>query len=154
MTLVSTNLRRRHRTQASAWQLFGMLLLLSVAPACRVGETRPPQLLDGAVHDVSLPASAEEFQAEGPETVRVRFLVNEQGVVEAAKVRPSKNPLFEKAALELVRSWRFEPGLVDGKPVSTPMEVPIRFGVEKETDREKSNSDSPAPESVNDESAD
>lgn len=59
--------------------------------------------------------------------VMVDFLVDIEGRVRRPHVTRSLNPAFDDPAVEAVRRWRFEPGLMDGVPVTTRMQVPIHF---------------------------
>lgn len=60
-------------------------------------------------------------------TVEVTFLVDESGRVAQPRVERSTDPTFDRAALDAVRRWRFEPGTRGGKKVSFKMRVPIAF---------------------------
>lgn len=60
-------------------------------------------------------------------TVEVTFLVDESGRVAQPRVERSTDPTFDRAALDAVRHWRFEPGTRGGKKVSFKMRVPIAF---------------------------
>ena len=55
------------------------------------------------------------------------FIVNERGRVERPIVQKSSNPAFERAALDAIKKWRFEPGKRKGEAVSFRMRVPITF---------------------------
>jgi protein TonB len=41
--------------------------------------------------------------------------------------RGSGFPLLDQAAIEVVRLWRFEPARAGGIPVSSQVDVPVRF---------------------------
>ena len=43
--------------------------------------------------------------------------------------RSSGFPLLDAAALQAVRRWRFEPAQAGGLPVSSRVEVPVRFSL-------------------------
>ena len=73
------------------------------------------------------PVITPELRAKAPGTVKVVFVVDEEGRVQYPLVSSSSDPVFEQAALEAVRQWRFEPGRRDGKPVATRMRVPLTF---------------------------
>jgi len=62
-----------------------------------------------------------------PGSVFVRFIVDEQGNVQNARVEKSTNPIFEAPALKAVKKWRFEPGKSSGKPVRCGKRVEIIF---------------------------
>jgi protein TonB len=60
-------------------------------------------------------------------TVTILFVVDARGRVVDPKVEKSTDPAFERAALEAVKHWRFEPGTRKGDKVSFKMRVPITF---------------------------
>lgn len=63
-------------------------------------------------------------------TVRVRADVGVDGVpVAVAVVEGSGTRELDRAALEAVRRWRFQPGMVDGRPVPGSVVVPIEFSM-------------------------
>lgn len=64
--------------------------------------------------------------------VVVGFIVDIEGRVVHAGVVRSSNPLFDEAAIEAVRKWRFQPGIKNGRPVNTRMQVPIMFSIQGE----------------------
>ncbi len=56
--------------------------------------------------------------------VEVRF----DGRVGQASIRRSAgHEILDRAALEAVRTWRFEPGRREGRAVTMSVEVPVRF---------------------------
>jgi protein TonB len=59
--------------------------------------------------------------------VTVVFQVDTSGRVVDPRVAKSTDPAFDRAALEAVRQWRFEPGTRDGEPVQFKMKIPITF---------------------------
>jgi TonB family protein len=59
--------------------------------------------------------------------VVMRFVVDKHGDVTNPVVVRSNNPGFEKAAIESVLEWKFKPGIKDGVPVNTYMQIPITF---------------------------
>ena len=71
------------------------------------------------------PAELRRRRVEG--TVSVVFLVDTEGRVTNPSVEKSTDPAFERAALEAVRRWRFEPGTRQGRKVQFKMRVPITF---------------------------
>jgi len=59
--------------------------------------------------------------------VLVGFIVDPHGDVVRTEVFRSSHPDFEAPAVEAVLKWKFKPGMKDGHPVFTHMEVPIFF---------------------------
>ena len=60
--------------------------------------------------------------------VEVRFLVNEKGKPEDIVVSGAEPAgVFEQAAVNVIRKWRFEPHVVDGKPRAMQTGVRLRF---------------------------
>lgn len=71
------------------------------------------------------PAEARRVGAAGE--VLVEFTVGTTGKVVAARVVESSNHLFDAAAVQAVRKWRFEPGRKQGRAVRFSMVVPLVF---------------------------
>lgn len=57
------------------------------------------------------------------------FIVDENGRVEDPRVENSTHPDFEKAALDALRRWRFQPGSKDGTSVKSFMRLPMSFRI-------------------------
>ena len=57
----------------------------------------------------------------------VEFLIGPDGSVVEAAVLRATDVRFGDAAVDCIKRWRFEPGRVDGKPVTCRMQVPIQF---------------------------
>lgn len=60
-------------------------------------------------------------------TVRIEFIVAPDGTVNHAAVIQSDNSGLDAAALAAVSGWKFKPGYVQDRAVSTRMQVPIVF---------------------------
>jgi protein TonB len=75
--------------------------------------------------DPSYPMELRKRKLEA--TVSVVFLVGTDGKVRNVQVEKSTNPLFDRAALDAVRQWRFEPGTRKGEKVEFKMRQPITF---------------------------
>ena len=87
-----------------------VICLLTILSGC-VGDQRPLQLVSGAGPIYPVEAKAQGVQGE----VVVRYNVTAQGMVVDAEVVSSNPPgVFDNAALEAVKSWRFNPPVVDG----------------------------------------
>lgn len=75
------------------------------------------------------PPAARQRLYQG--TVLLAVLVNAQGRVENLEVATSSgHPLLDRAALNGVQDWRFEPGRRNGQAVAMWVQVPIRFSLE------------------------
>jgi protein TonB len=59
--------------------------------------------------------------------VTVRAVIAPDGSVESVEVFSSTNPLFNDAAVEAVRRWRYRPALMNGKPVRVYFSVVVDF---------------------------
>jgi len=59
--------------------------------------------------------------------VYVIFVVNANGRVEDPVVKRATHPAFEKAALDAIRQWKFEPATRGGEAVAAKMSIPITF---------------------------
>ena len=60
-------------------------------------------------------------------SVDLEVLVDERGLVESARVRRSSDPVFEGAAVEAARLYRFAPALRDGHVVRCRTDVTVEF---------------------------
>jgi len=65
--------------------------------------------------------------------VQVEFLVAEDGSVRAPKIVHAQPPgFFERTVLSVIRHWKFESKVVDGKPVQWRTLQTVRFTLEDE----------------------
>ena len=63
-----------------------------------------------------------------PGTVRLRLLINEQGMVDGAEVvKAEPQGEFEEAALDAVRRMRYEPAVKNGRPVKSQKLIEVTF---------------------------
>ena len=106
-------------------------LLLATVTAVLAGcvsPSRPPQFIGGA--DLVYPTHARANGVEG--RVLVRYVVTATGTVANAVVVESEpRGVFDAAALDAVRSWRFRPMVDRGEAVSAPprlSELVFRLG--------------------------
>jgi protein TonB len=75
-----------------------------------------------------MPSYPPELRRSGQKgTVSVLFTVDARGRVLNAKAERASHPAFERAALEAVKQWRFEPGTRNGEKVSFKLRIPITF---------------------------
>jgi TonB family protein len=76
------------------------------------------------------PAYPDVLREGGLEgTVRLRVVIGPDGTVRSLRVL-SGNPRLAEAALSAVKQWRYQPTLVDNKPVSVATTVSIQFKLE------------------------
>lgn len=73
------------------------------------------------------PKMTEAMRRKTPATVVVIFIVDERGRVQKPMVQSSSDAAFDRAAINAVKQWRFEPGKSKGKPVESRMRIPITF---------------------------
>ncbi len=82
----------------------------------------PPRLMSSPAP--TYPSVAEATGVGGP--VLIDAVVDETGKVTDMKVL-SGNPVLRKAAMDGLRSWRYEPARLNGKPTATHIQVRINF---------------------------
>ncbi len=72
------------------------------------------------------PYRARQREIEGH--VRIRFLVSAEGQASQVQILEAEPPgLFEESVLQIIPSWRFSPGRIDGQPVASWMATTVRF---------------------------
>lgn len=59
--------------------------------------------------------------------VTLRAVIAEDGSVASVEVFASTNSLFDDAAVEAVRKWRYRPALMNGRPVRVYFSVVVNF---------------------------
>lgn len=62
-----------------------------------------------------------------PGTVLVQAVISVTGQVESVEVISSTNPIFNGAAQDAVRKWRYRPAMQSGRPVAVYFTVEVRF---------------------------
>jgi len=63
--------------------------------------------------------------------VQLRFTITTAGSVAEIAVVKSSNPVFERAAVEAVRKWKYEPQMQSGTAIATSgVDVVLRFNME------------------------
>jgi len=83
--------------------------------------TAPRKLVDVAP---TYPPIAQQAHVEGLVIIQATIGIDGR-VVDATVLRPA--PLFEQAALEAVRQWRYSPTRLNGEPVEVVMTVTLAF---------------------------
>jgi protein TonB len=88
---------------------------------------RPPQIIT-----LAKPVYPFEMRRAGISgQVKVELIVDQDGQPRDLRVVKSTMREFEPAALAAIAKWRFKPGLVEGKPVKTLLEIPIEFTLDE-----------------------
>ena len=73
-----------------------------------------------------MPASLGTMDIQS--AVTVQFTVNKDGVpVDITVPNPSEYDALNQAAIDAVSKWRFKPGIKNGAPVNTRMQIPVQF---------------------------
>jgi protein TonB len=94
-------------------------------PVRLTGEVRPPERVTFVKPEY--PEIARRARAEGK--VILEIVVGRTGSIEEVTVLRS-NPLFDRAAVEAVRKWRYRPALQAGRPVKVYLTVVVSFELE------------------------
>jgi periplasmic protein TonB len=92
------------------------------APSQPGGRMQQARLLSSAA--VAYPEAARQTHIQGD--VVIQAVIDPSGHVTGMDI-VSGSPLLRQAALDSLRQWRFEPGRLNGQPVSVQMLVTIRF---------------------------
>ena len=127
------------------------LVLVTVPRTAPVLAAVPERLAEAASEPAAEPAASSEEEAEGLTavlpyadgvytgssrgfggTVQVRVTVAADGSVDRlALAQTSGNRELDRAALEAVRRWRFQPATRDGQPVVAEVIVPLDFAPQR-----------------------
>jgi TonB family protein len=90
--------------------------------------SKPPTLIKKVE-----PVYPEEARKAGKEgVVGLAARTGVYGRVENIKVTKPADPLLDRAAIEAVRQWIYEPPIIDGKPVSVEFSVSVKFNLDAE----------------------
>ena len=93
-------------------------------PAVRVADLVPPVLLVSPAPEY--PDGARRLRAEG--LVLCRLHVDAHGAVTAVDIEESSgHPDLDQAAALGLRTWRFKPATLDGKPIAALVRHRVRF---------------------------
>jgi len=85
--------------------------------------SEPPRILES--YPPEYPTDAKEWKLDG--TVILTITIDESGTVSDAEVKSTTNPVFNDAALDAVKRYKFMPAKMDGQPVSVVIDLPISF---------------------------
>lgn len=108
---------------------FSLKLGSSSASAKSVDEFFSADELDQKPRCVYQPAPSLDAKTRKhtPGAVVVIFIVDPNGRVESPLVQSTTDPALDRAALNAVKQWKFEPGKRKGESVRFRMRVPITF---------------------------
>ena len=96
------------------------------AGVAKTGVFKTARVKTGAAPEPEYPLAARRRRMEG--SVLLLVGVGENGDPARVRVRESSgSALLDTAAVEAVRRWQFEPAQIDGGPVASELEVPVRF---------------------------
>lgn len=109
------------------------------SPVPDTGRNKSPDAALPAIEPVSIPEAAERAlisaqpaisypaDAKGRQgTVILQLLIGRDGTVQDAKFLQG-SLVFARAAIDGVRSWKFKPYLLNGRPVSVQTQLTLRF---------------------------
>ena len=91
-------------------------------PVRATGEIKPPQLIKKV--EPVYPEEARKAQVEG--TVILEATTDIKGLVQNIKVLNSV-PLLDKAAIDAVKQWVYEPFVIDDEPIGVIFTVTVIF---------------------------
>jgi TonB family protein len=86
------------------------------------GRVKEPQLVSKTVP--SYPAAARQSGIEG--RVMIDAVIDTAGKLTNMRV-VSGPPLLQRAALDSLRNWKYQPGYLDDKPVQTKISITVEF---------------------------
>ncbi len=76
------------------------------------------------------PEYAKNMRIEG--YVQIKFIVNDKGeIINPKVVKSEPGNVFEKAALNAVKQWKFKPAVKDGRDVNVAMVVKLNFKLDE-----------------------
>jgi TonB family protein len=89
-------------------------------------EVKPPKLIKKV--EPTYPEEAKEAELEG--AVVVEATTDEKGNVKEIKIVKGEHDILNKAAVEAVKQWKYEPMLIDGVPHGIQFTVTCRFSLD------------------------
>jgi len=120
------------RVKARFWDINGKEL----KPETKESEKMPEfpggknALLEFIIHNLRYPSLAKAARVQG--RVAVRFVVDESGKVKDAVVLKSLDPALDAEALRVINLLpKWEPGYIDGQPVSVYFTAPIVYKLQE-----------------------
>jgi len=110
-------------------------------PTAKKAEARAPDETLQFDASVQMPKVVKQVAPKYPDSARkrgatgivlVRALVTKDGAVGRALVPKGKGvaPDLDRAALDAIRQWTFEPAKKNGKPVDVYVVIPVKFALD------------------------
>jgi len=120
--------RKVKPSNKSAKEVVGVELLEGVVsevqpPIRAIGDIKPPELIKKV--DPIYPEAARKSGVE--EVVTLEVQTDIFGRVKNVKILRSIDSLFDKAATDAVRQWKYEPKLINERPREVIFTVTVRF---------------------------
>jgi protein TonB len=97
--------------------------VVQTPPSPKVGGQLIPAKVISRV-DAQYPKLAKQAGASG--TVELEATISVDGKVKNPRVVHG-NTMLQKAAIDAVLQWRYQPALLNGKPVESPVEIKLNF---------------------------
>lgn len=117
-------------------------VIVSAPPPARSGNYAPPKVargfagrrgLRGGLDDRGLPMPdypAESRRKGEQGVVELQLMIRADGSIEKIDVLSDPGfPLLVKAATDAIRYARFDPAMLDGRPIAGPLVIPFRFSL-------------------------
>jgi TonB family protein len=103
-----------------------------IKPLKRVGQSDVDIIMPTPIRRIKpvYPEKCKKEKIEG--TVVLEIKIDAEGNVTDARVLKSVHPDIDKAAMEAIKKWKYEPVLKDGKPVPVVFAVTINFYLREE----------------------
>lgn len=94
---------------------------------------KPATMIDGLCPPPEYPEEERRAGVEGKTVIEVEVLAD--GTVGSAQVKQGVpgHPELDRAAVEAVMNWKFEPATRDGKPVGMTVNIPLEFRLDRES---------------------
>lgn len=113
---------------------FGAVVVLGSVTSAAVAAAQVPVRVGGMVQEPkkivhvepAYPPMAKSARVQG--TVIIEATIDDQGNVRDARLLRSQ-PLFDDAAVDAVRQWKYTPTLLNGQPVEVVMTVAVNFAL-------------------------
>lgn len=116
------------------------LFLVVEAPPAQEGGSlamerlTPPRALEKVAP--SYTEDARKIRIQG--VVIVQTVIDKHGSVARVRILKGLHPSLDKAALEAIRQWRFEPALLEGEPVAVHYNLTINYRLDDSEKEESS----------------